>query len=195
MALVNKDQLDVVRELRESVSTEKAGLERELDRMRGEAKQMADQAAMQASQINALLVDKVDLQADGIGQRERRIEHEKEVGALKASLSAKGLSAEDKERLEGMQARVKELEESEAGLQKKLESARRFIERQDAQFRAEYGQTAVRTLSGPMPRASSSTTQGMSDEDRQAYEEEIQTLKAINADQKVPPSLPPLRPR
>lgn len=78
--LVNKDQLEILKTLRESVNQDKTGLEQDLERLRNQIKDLSDKNRMQLEQVNALLLEKVDLQSDGIGQREKMLQRERDFG-------------------------------------------------------------------------------------------------------------------
>jgi protein HOOK3 len=62
------------------VSVEKEGLESEVKRLKEEIKTLEDTNKMQMSQVNALLIEKIDLQSEGIGARERMLAKEREYG-------------------------------------------------------------------------------------------------------------------
>jgi protein HOOK3 len=78
--LVNKDQLDILKTLRESVNEDKAGLEADVGRLTNQVKDLSDKNWMQLEQVNTLLLEKVNLQSDGIGQRERMLQRERDFG-------------------------------------------------------------------------------------------------------------------
>lgn len=78
--LVNKDQLDILSTLRESVDEEKASIETDLQKLREQMVDLKDKNKMQLEQINGLLMEKINLQTDGIGQRERMLERERDLG-------------------------------------------------------------------------------------------------------------------
>lgn len=80
MNLVNKDQLEILATLRESVNEDKLGLESDMERLRKQIRDLSDKNKMQLEQVNALLMEKVNLQSDGIGQRERMLERERDYG-------------------------------------------------------------------------------------------------------------------
>ena len=71
VTLVNKDQLDILASLRESVNEDKAGLEADIEKLRKQNKELSDKNKMQLEQVNALLLDKVNLQSEEINQREK----------------------------------------------------------------------------------------------------------------------------
>lgn len=80
MNLVNKDQLDILATLRESVNEDKAGLEADVERLKNQLKELNDKNRMQLEQVNALLLEKVNLQSEGIGQRELALQRERDFG-------------------------------------------------------------------------------------------------------------------
>lgn len=78
--LVNKDQLDILSSLRESVNEDKAALELDLDRLKKQNKELSDKNRMQLEQVNNLLLEKVNLQSEGISQREKLLLRERDFG-------------------------------------------------------------------------------------------------------------------
>ncbi|KDN48758.1 hypothetical protein RSAG8_02745, partial [Rhizoctonia solani AG-8 WAC10335] len=80
--LVNKDQLEILATLRESVNEDKAALESEMGRLRTQITELKDKNKMQLEQVNSLLMEKVSLQNEGIGQRERMLERERHFGCV-----------------------------------------------------------------------------------------------------------------
>ena len=71
MTLVNKDQLDILASLRESVNEDKAELEADVDKLKKQNKDLNEKSRMQLEQINGLLMEKMNLQTEGIGHREK----------------------------------------------------------------------------------------------------------------------------
>lgn len=84
--LINKDQVEILASLRESVNEDKAFLEAETDRLKKQIKELGEKNRMQLEQVNALLLEKVNLQSDGIGQRERMLQRERDIGFALTSL-------------------------------------------------------------------------------------------------------------
>lgn len=82
MNLVNKDQLEILATLRESVNEDKAGMESDMIRLRSQIVELKDKNKMQLEQVNTLLMEKVSLQNEGIGQRERLLERERHFGCV-----------------------------------------------------------------------------------------------------------------
>ena len=76
--MVNKDQLDILASLRESVNEDKVGLEADIERLKTQLRDAQDKNKMQLEQINGLLFEKVSLQGEGIDQRERMIARERD---------------------------------------------------------------------------------------------------------------------
>lgn len=80
VTLVNKDQLDILASLRDSVNEDKAGLESDLERVQKQNKELTEKNRMQLEQVNVLLLEKVNLQSEGIGQREKMLQRERDFG-------------------------------------------------------------------------------------------------------------------
>lgn len=80
MNLVNKDQLDILSTLRESVNEDKAGLEADIERLNDRVKELNEKNRMQLEQVNELLMEKVNLQSEGIGHREKLLQRERDFG-------------------------------------------------------------------------------------------------------------------
>lgn len=78
--LVHKDQLEILASLRESVNEDKAGLEVEVQRLRDQIRDLGEKNKMQLEQINALLLEKVNLQSEGLDQRDRMLQRERDIG-------------------------------------------------------------------------------------------------------------------
>lgn len=77
---MNKDQLEILATLRDSVNEDKLGLESDMERLRRQIRDLSDKNKMQLEQVNALLMEKVSLQSEGIGQREKMLERERDYG-------------------------------------------------------------------------------------------------------------------
>lgn len=80
MNLVHKDQLEILASLRESVNEDKAGLETEVQHLHDQIREFSEKNKMQLEQINALLLEKVNLQSDGLDQRDRMLQRERDIG-------------------------------------------------------------------------------------------------------------------
>jgi protein HOOK3 len=81
--LVNKDQLDILANLRESVNEDKACLEADVKHFKDQVKELNEKNRMQLEQVNALLLEKVGLQSEGIGLRERMLQRDGDFGSVK----------------------------------------------------------------------------------------------------------------
>ena len=98
---------------------------------------------MQLEQVNALLLEKISMQSDGLGQRERMLEREREFTDLKTSFAGKDLPEEVKARLLGLHEENVQLKEQIKTAQEKLNRAKQFIKDQDKLFREEHGKNAI----------------------------------------------------
>lgn len=171
MTLVNKDQLDILATLRESVNEDKVELEAEVERLRGQIKELADKNKMQLEQINGLLLEKVNLQSEGLDQRDRMLQRERAIGDLRASMSGKDLPEDIKQRMLALHEENISLKEQYKTAQEKLVKAKavrrcggllpcvvatdvraQFIKQQDKLFKEEHAKSAggvpsVRVLS------------------------------------------------
>lgn len=76
---MNKDQLDILASLRESVNEDKVEMEADIKKIKNQLKEANDKNKMQLEQINTLLLEKVNLQGDGIDVRERMLSRERDL--------------------------------------------------------------------------------------------------------------------
>jgi protein HOOK3 len=83
VVLVNKDQVDILASLRESVDEDKVALEEEVAGL--QLKEASERNKMQLEQINSLLLEKVDYQSEGINQREKMLQRERDFGCVRVS--------------------------------------------------------------------------------------------------------------
>ncbi|CAL1703949.1 unnamed protein product [Somion occarium] len=141
--LVNKDQLDILATLRESVNEDKAGLEAEVGQLLEQIKELSDKNKMQLEQINGLLLEKVNLQSEGLDQRDRMLQRERAIGDLRASLSGKDVPEDIKNRMLKMHEENIQLQEQYKTAQEKLNKARQFIKQQDKLFKEEQTKKGV----------------------------------------------------
>ncbi|KAJ3741976.1 HOOK protein-domain-containing protein [Lentinula detonsa] len=170
LTLVNKDQLDILASLRDSVNEDKAGLEADLERLQKQNKELAEKNRMQLEQVNALLLEKVNLQSEGIGQREKMLQRERDFGYvdavsefritadtlssdLRASLSGKDLPEDTKQRLLALHEDNVMLKESLKTTNEKLTKAKAFIKNQDKLYREEQAGKGVTNTSGMFEEA------------------------------------------
>ncbi|PCH38730.1 HOOK-domain-containing protein [Wolfiporia cocos MD-104 SS10] len=136
--LVNKDQLDILATLRESVNEDKAGLESEVEQLQTQIKELSAKNNMQLEQINSLLLEKVTLQSEGIDQRDRMLQRERAIGDLRASLSGKDVPEDIKARMLALHEENVSLREQYKTAQDKLLKAKSFIKQQDKLFKEEH---------------------------------------------------------
>ncbi len=72
--------MEILATLRESVNEDKAGLEIDVQRLIDQNKDLSDKTKMQLEQINLLLLEKVNLQSEGLDQRDRMLQRERDIG-------------------------------------------------------------------------------------------------------------------
>lgn len=140
--LVNKDQLEILATLRESVNEDKADMESDMTRLRSQIVELKDKNKMQLEQVNTLLMEKVSLQSEGIGQRERLLERERHFGDLRASLGGKDLPEEAKAKFLALHEDNVQLKEQLKTTQEKFQKARAFIKEQDKLFKEQQSKSA-----------------------------------------------------
>ncbi|KAJ7470407.1 HOOK protein-domain-containing protein [Mycena latifolia] len=168
--LVNKDQLDILATLRESVNEDKLGLEADVERLRQQNKELSDKNRMQLEQVNALLLEKVSMQSEGIGHREKMLQRERDFGDLRASLSGKDLPEDIKTRLLALHEENVNLKESYKTAQAQLAKARSFIKSQDKLFKEQH---AAQALSA----APASISSGTFEEAEASFRSQIRILE------------------
>lgn len=151
--LVNKDQLEILATLRESVNEDKAGLEAETERLQKQIKELSEKNKMQLEQINGLLMEKINLQGEGISQREKMLQRERDFGDLRATLSGKDLPEDIKSRLLSLHEENITLKEQLKTSQEKLVKAKQFIKNQDKLFKEEHAKTLSTAAHGSFEEA------------------------------------------
>ncbi|KAF8275193.1 HOOK-domain-containing protein [Lactarius quietus] len=157
LALVNRDQLDILCSLRESVNDDKVALEEEVNRLKQQLQEASEKNKMQLEQINSLLLEKVNLQSEGIGQREKMLQRERDFGDLRASISGKGVPEDVKSRVLGLHEDNVQLKEQLKTVQDKLSKARAFIKSQDKLFKEEQAKLRGMSPSGALEETDSRT--------------------------------------
>ncbi|KAI6043127.1 HOOK-domain-containing protein [Pisolithus marmoratus] len=140
--LVNKDQVDILASLRESVNEDKAALENEAERLRKQIKELGEKNRLQLEQINTLLLEKVNLQSEGIGQREKMLQRERAFIDLRASISGRDVPEDVKARLLALHEENQNVKEQLKTTQEKLAKAKQFIKSQDKLFKEEQAKLA-----------------------------------------------------
>ena len=113
--------------------------------MQKQIRDLSDKNRMQLEQVNGLLLEKVSMQSDGLGQRERMLEREREFTDLRASIAGKDLPEEVKTRLLGLHEENIQLKEQIKTTHEKLNRAKQFIKDQDKLFREEHGKNTTAT--------------------------------------------------
>ncbi|KAI9567253.1 HOOK-domain-containing protein [Boletus coccyginus] len=127
--LINKDQVEIIASLRESVNEDKAYLEAEAERLKQQIKELGEKNRMQLEQVNVLLLEKVNLQSEGIGQREKMLQRERDIGDLRASLSGKDIPEDVKSRLLALREDNLNVKEQLMAAQEKLAKAKTVTHR------------------------------------------------------------------
>jgi len=138
--LVNKDQLDILASLRESVNEDKVGLEADIGRLKTQLKEAQDKNKMQLEQVNALLLEKVNFQGESIDVRERMLARERDFSSMRRTISGKDLPEDAKSELIALHEEVGVLKEQNKDIQDKLNKAKTFIKSQDKLFKEEQAQ-------------------------------------------------------
>ncbi|KAF9532408.1 HOOK protein-domain-containing protein [Crepidotus variabilis] len=156
LTLVNKDQLDILASLRESVNEDKAGLEVDVEKLRKQNKELSEKNRMQLEQVNALLLEKVNLQTEGIGHRERLLQRERDMGDLRATLAGRDLPEDVKQKFLGMHEEILTLKESYKSAQEKLNKAKQFIKQQDKLFKEQFANSVASAAPGTFEEAEAS---------------------------------------
>lgn len=130
LAVVNKGQVEMLAEVRKTVASEQKGVEEEISRLQAELKKANETAAMQLSQINSLLLDKVDLQSQGLAERDLRLQHEDKT---RSTSSAAGSSE-----VERLKEELAQKEDQLDQTKDQLKKARNFIRQQDKLFKEQH---------------------------------------------------------
>ncbi|EIM82519.1 HOOK-domain-containing protein [Stereum hirsutum FP-91666 SS1] len=136
--LVNKDQLEILSSLRESVNEDKTGLESELERMRKQLAELGEKNKMQLEQINGLLLEKVNLQSDSIGQREKALQRERDFGQLRSALAGRDVPEDIKAQIMKLHEDNMNAREQLKAMTEKFNKAKAFIKDQDRLFKEEH---------------------------------------------------------
>ncbi|KAF9052763.1 HOOK protein-domain-containing protein [Panaeolus papilionaceus] len=156
LTLVNKDQLDILASLRESVNEDKQGLEADVARLQKHNKELGEKNRMQLEQINGLLLEKVNLQSEGIGHREKLLQRERVLGDLRASMAGKDLPEEFKQKLLAVHEENVTLKESYKTTVDKLNKAKQFIKSQDKLFKEQHAISVASAAHGTFEEAEAS---------------------------------------
>lgn len=68
------------------MNEDKAALEAEVSRLLDQIKDLSDKNKMQLEQINGLLLEKVNMQSEGLDQRDRMLQRERDIGHVDQTL-------------------------------------------------------------------------------------------------------------
>ncbi|KAH9857802.1 HOOK-domain-containing protein [Lenzites betulinus] len=180
LTLVNKDQLDILATLRESVEEDKVELEAEVARLRNQIRELADKNKMQLEQINGLLLEKVNLQSEGLDQRDRMLQRERAIGDLRASISGKDVPEDIKQRMLALHEENISIKEQYKTAQEKLLKAKTFIKQQDKLFKEEHAKSAGGVPSDAFEEAENSYRSQI-----KILEEDVARQKRLLADQTI----------
>ncbi|KIM49013.1 hypothetical protein M413DRAFT_93204 [Hebeloma cylindrosporum] len=156
LTLVNKDQLDILASLRESVNEDKVGLEADLDRLKKQNKDLSEKNRMQLEQVNVLLLEKVNLQSEGIGHREKMLQRERDFGDLRAAMAGRDLPEDIKQKFLALHEENVTLKESYKTAQDKLNKAKQFIKSQDKLFKEQHAANVATASQGTFEEAEAS---------------------------------------
>ncbi|KAF9239598.1 hypothetical protein BU15DRAFT_87912 [Melanogaster broomeanus] len=129
--LVNKDQVDILASLRESVREDNTALEIEMERLKKQIKELSDKNRMQLEQVNVLLLEK-----------EKMLQRERDFGDLRMSLSGKDVPEDVKARLLALHEENLNVKEQLKTSQEKLTKTRTFIKTQDKLLKEEQAKLA-----------------------------------------------------
>ncbi|KAG2048744.1 HOOK-domain-containing protein [Suillus hirtellus] len=174
--LVNKDQVDILASLRESLKEDKAGMEADMNRLKNQIRELNEKNKMLLEQVNGLLLEKANLQSDGIGQRDKMIQRERVFGDLRASISGKDVPEDVKARLLALHEDNVVIKEQLKTAQDKLAKARQFIKSQDKLFKEEQAKLGGRSTSSFEEAEGSFQTQ------IKDLKEEVQRERAMRVD-------------
>ncbi|KAF8305336.1 hypothetical protein DL93DRAFT_358306 [Clavulina sp. PMI_390] len=133
--LVNKDQLEILAALRESVNEDKSGLEGEVRKLQSQIVELKEKGKMQLEQVNTLLMEKVNMQSEGMSQREKMLERERTFADLRASLNGRDLPEDMKARLLALHEENLVLKEKNRSDREKLTKAKALLKEQDQQIK------------------------------------------------------------
>ncbi|KAG8811256.1 hypothetical protein FRC17_002555 [Serendipita sp. 399] len=188
--LVNKDQVEILHSLRETLNQDKEGLEKEITSLRNQVSDLSERNKMHLEQVNSLLLDKVSMQTEGLGQRERMLEREREMGDLRMVLAGKDIPEDVKAKLMALHDEKEMVKDQLKTANEKLVKARQvayfsevfilgsnisslqFIKSQDKLFREEHAKALNNLAGGQFDEAEESFRSQI-----KMLEEEIKRLK------------------
>ncbi|GAC75593.1 hypothetical protein PANT_16c00058 [Moesziomyces antarcticus T-34] len=150
LTLVNKDQVDILHSLRASMEADKDELEAHVKKLKAELGSMGEQNRMYMAQVNSLLMEKVDLQAEGIGQRDEALKRERALGDLRTRLQGKGLPKEVEELVASLQTEALNSTRDLKALQERFGKAKTFIKQQDRMIKEKDRSIAAAAAAGSL---------------------------------------------
>ncbi|SNX86629.1 related to Hook protein [Melanopsichium pennsylvanicum] len=156
LTLVNKDQVDMLHSLRASMEGDKDELEAHVKRLKTELGLVGEQNRMYMAQVNSLLMEKVDLQAEGIGQRDEALKRERTLGELRTRLQGKGLPKEVEEMVASLQNEAMNSTRDLKALQERFGKAKTFIKQQDKMIKEKDRSIAAAAAAGSLMGSSGS---------------------------------------
>ncbi|SPC63362.1 related to Hook protein [Ustilago sp. UG-2017b] len=178
LTLVNKDQVDILHSLRASMEGDKDELEADVKKLKSELASASEQNRMYMAQVNALLMEKVDLQAEGIGQRDEALKRERTLGELKTRLKGKSLPKEVEDMVASLQNDAMSSSHDLKALQERFSKAKTFIKQQDKMIkekdRSIAAAAAASSLAGNGNRLG---LQGGAGDEASSLREQVRNLK------------------
>ncbi len=103
---------------------EKGDLESQVLQLRTAIQGSRDKNTMLIEQVNNLLLDKVKLQAQSIGQKDEALRSERDLGSLRTALAGKSLPKEAEDLIQALQSSHASSEAQTKSLQDKLHKAK-----------------------------------------------------------------------
>ncbi|SPO31281.1 related to Hook protein [Ustilago trichophora] len=176
LTLVNKDQVDILHSLRASMEADKDELEAHVKKLKTELGSVSEQNRMYMAQVNALLMEKVDLQAEGIGQRDEALKRERTLGELRTRLKGKGLPKEVEDMVASLQSEAMSSTRDLKALQERFAKAKTFIKQQDKMIKEKDRSIAAAGAAGSLV-GSGSAFDGHVGGNNEALEREARTLR------------------
>ncbi|CAO1638164.1 unnamed protein product [Parajaminaea phylloscopi] len=158
LALVGRDQIEILGKLRASVEQEKVGLEAQVQQLKQDLGASREGSERLAGQIQGLLMDKISLMEGGWSAKEDDLRREKEMGALRASLAGKTLPPEAEEMLLRLTSENKDAKSQLGALQDRMKKAKAFIKQQDRLLKEAHSKTGQQSQ-GSAPSADTEQAQ------------------------------------
>ncbi|KAJ1021627.1 hypothetical protein NDA16_003764 [Ustilago loliicola] len=174
LTLVNKDQVDILHSLRASMEGDKDELEANVKKLKTELASVSEQNRMYMAQVNALLMEKVDLQAEGIGQRDEALKRERTLGELRTRLKGKGLPKEVEDMVASLQSEAMSSTRDLKALQERFAKAKTFIKQQDKMIKEKDRSIAAAAAAGSLTGDGNGLEGGAGNE---SLEREARTLR------------------